>query len=138
MNKVILIGHLGQNPEMRFMPDGNRVANVSMATTERWKDAQGQRQERTEWHRIVFYRRLAEIVGEYLAKGSKVMVEGRLQTRQWEKDGVRHCTTEIIGDGMEMLDRKADAPAQPKPGGKPPEDTGGSGYHGGFDDDIPF
>lgn len=106
VNKVILIGNLGADPEVRYMPNGGAVANVSLATSESWKDKNtGQPVERTEWHRVVFYQRQAEVVGEYLRKGSKIYVEGRLQTRQWEKDGVKHYTTEIIANDMQMLDR---------------------------------
>ncbi len=117
VNKVILIGNLGADPEVRYMPNGEAWANVSLATSESWKDKNtGQPVERTEWHRVVFYRRLAEIVGEYLKKGAKVYVEGRLQTRQWEKDGVKHYTTEIIANEMQMLDRVGEASAAPRPG----------------------
>lgn len=103
VNKVILVGNLGKDPEVRYMPNGEAVANFSIATTDSWKDKEGQKQERTEWHNIVMYRRLAEIAGEYLKKGRPVYVEGRLQTRQWEKDGVTRYTTEIIADSMQML-----------------------------------
>jgi single-strand DNA-binding protein len=107
VNKVILIGNLGADPEVRYMPNGEAVANISVATTESWKDKNtGQPVDRTEWNRVVLYRRLAEIAGEYLKKGAKVYVEGRLQTRQWEKDGVKHYTTEIIGNEMTMLDSR--------------------------------
>ena len=108
INKVILIGNVGGDPEVRYMPNGNAVANVTLATTDSWKDKQsGQQQERTEWHRVVFFGRLAEIVGEYVRKGSKLYIEGRLQTREWEKDGVKRYTTEIvvdIGGQMQLLD----------------------------------
>jgi len=123
VNKVILIGNFGADPEVRYMPDGGAVANVNIATSETWKDKNtGQPQERTEWHRVVFYRRLAEIVGEYLKKGSKVFIEGSLRTRQWEKDGVKHYTTEIIANEMQMLDRAGEsAPsAGPRAGGYAP------------------
>jgi len=124
VNKVILIGNLGADPEVRYMPNGDAWANVSIATSETWKDKNtGQPQERTEWHRVVFYRRLAEIVGEYLKKGSKVYVEGSLRTRQWEKEGVKHYTTEIIANEMQMLDRLGDSPAAaagPRAGGYAP------------------
>jgi single-strand DNA-binding protein len=142
INKVILIGNLGQDPEVRYMPNGNAVANVSVATSESWKDKNsGEMQERTEWHRVVFFRRLAEIVGEYLKKGSKVYVEGRLQTRKWQdQSGNDRYTTEIVADQMQMLDSRGggggafdSAPSQsqsaPAPGPGPDE---------GFDDDIPF
>ncbi len=141
VNKVILIGNLGQDPEVRYMPNGGAVANVTIATTESWKDKNtGEPQERTEWHRVVFYRRLAEIAGEYLKKGSKVYVEGRLQTRKWQdRDGNDRYTTEIIANEMQMLDSRGggnfgggggqkQAPAaEPAPAGA-----------GEFDDDIPF
>ena len=105
VNKVILIGNLGQDPEVRYMSNGNAVANVTVATSESWKDQQGQQQERTEWHRCVMYRRLAEIAGEYLKKGSKVYMEGRLQTREWQdQQGQKRYTTEIIINEMQMLD----------------------------------
>jgi single-strand DNA-binding protein len=123
INKVILIGNLGNDPEVRYMPNGDAWANVSIATSETWKDKNtGQPQERTEWHRVVFYRRLAEIVGEYLKKGSKIYIEGSLRTRQYEKDGAKHYTTEIIANEMQMLDRAGDsAPAAgPRAGGYAP------------------
>ncbi len=103
VNKVILVGNLGRDPEVRYMPNGEAVANFSIATTENWKDKNGQKQEKTEWHNIVMYRRLAEIAGEYLKKGRPVYIEGRLQTRKWEKDGVTRYTTEIVADQMQML-----------------------------------
>lgn len=108
VNKVILIGSLGRDPEVRFMPNGEAVANFSMATSENWKDKSGQKQERTEWHNIVMYRKLAEIAGEYLKKGAPVYIEGRLQTRKWQtKEGQDRYTTEIIADSMQMLGSKA-------------------------------
>lgn len=116
VNKVILVGNLGRDPEVRYMPNGEAVCNFSIATTENWKDKSGVKQEKTEWHNIVMYRRLAEIAGEYLKKGRPVYVEGRLQTRKWEKDGVTRYSTEIIGDQMQML------------GGR---DGGGTSYDGG-------
>jgi single-strand DNA-binding protein len=106
VNKVILVGNLGRDPEVRFMPNGEAVCNFSIATTENWKDKSGVKQEKTEWHNIVMYRKLAEIAGEYLKKGRPVYIEGRLQTRKWEKDGVTRYTTEIIGDNMQMLGSK--------------------------------
>ena len=106
VNKVILVGNLGRDPEVRYMPNGEAVANFSIATTENWKDKSGVKQEKTEWHNIVMYRRLAEIAGEYLKKGRPVYIEGRLQTRKWENDGVTRYTTEIIGDQMQMLGSK--------------------------------
>ena len=108
VNKVILIGRLGQDPEIRYTPSGGAVANVTLATSEQWKDKQsGDKQERTEWHRVVFFNRLAEIVGEYLKKGSQVYVEGRLQTRKWQdKEGNDRYTTEIVAGEMQMLDSR--------------------------------
>lgn len=109
VNKVILIGNLGKDPEVRYTPTGLAVANITMATTEAWKDKQtGTNQEKTEWHRVVFYQRLAEIAGEYLRKGSKIFIEGRLQTRKWQDKttGQDKYTTEIIADSMQMLDSK--------------------------------
>ena len=104
VNKVILVGNMGNDPEVRYMPNGNAVANLSLATSESWKDQQGQVQERTEWHRLVMYRRLAEIAGEYLKKGSQIYVEGKLQTRKWQdQQGQDQYTTEIIVDQMQML-----------------------------------
>ncbi len=121
VNKVILVGNLGRDPEVRFMPNGEAVCNFSIATTENWKDKSGVKQEKTEWHNIVMYRKLAEIAGEYLKKGRPVYIEGRLQTRKWEKDGVTRYTTEIVGDNMQMLGSK--------------DGGGGSGasYDGGMD-----
>lgn len=107
INKVILVGNVGQDPETRYMPNGNAVTNVTLATSDVWKDKNtGQQQERTEWHRIVFFQRLAEIVAEYVRKGSKIYVEGRLQTRSWEQDGVKRYTTEIVANEMQMLDSR--------------------------------
>ena len=104
VNKVILVGNLGQDPEVRYMPNGNAVANLTLATSESWKDQAGQLQERTEWHRITMYRRLAEIAGEYLRKGSQIYVEGKLQTRKWQdQQGQDRYTTEIIADQMQTL-----------------------------------
>jgi single-strand DNA-binding protein len=112
VNKATIIGRLGNDPDVRYMPNGNAVTNISVATTETWNDKQtGQRQERTEWHRVVFFGKIAEIAGQYLVKGSQVYIEGRLQTRQWEKDGISRYTTEIIVDmqgTMKMLDSRGD------------------------------
>ena len=144
VNKVILIGNLGKDPEVRYTPSGLAIANITLATSESWKDKQsGEAQERTEWHRIVFYQRLAEIAGEYLRKGSKVYVEGRLQTRKWvdKNTGQDRYTTEIIADNMQMLDSKGNnndipsgkpntASTTPTTETAPPLDS--------FDDDIPF
>jgi single-strand DNA-binding protein len=107
VNKVILVGNCGGDPESRFLPSGGAVANVTMATSETWKDkSTGQAQERTEWHRVVFFNRLAEIVGEYVKKGSKIYIEGSLRTRSWEQDGVKRYATEIVASEMQMLDSR--------------------------------
>jgi single-strand DNA-binding protein len=108
INKVILVGNLGKDPEGKFMPNGNAVTNIAIATSESWKDKQtGQQQERTEWHRVVFFNRLAEIATEYLKKGSKVYLEGSLRTRKWQaQDGQDRYTTEIVASEMQMLDSR--------------------------------
>jgi len=108
VNKVILIGNLGDNPEVRYLPSGNAVTNITLATSKTWKDKEtGQSQERTEWHRIVFFNRLGEIAGEYLHKGSKVYIEGALRTRKWQgQDGQDRLTTEIVANEMQMLDSR--------------------------------
>jgi len=107
VNKVILVGNAGNDPEFRVMPNGNGVANVSLATSETWKDkTTGDQQEKTEWHRVIFFNRLAEIVEQYIKKGSKLYIEGRLQTRSWEQDGVKRYTTEIVASEMQMLDSR--------------------------------
>lgn len=107
VNKVILIGTLGRDPEMRFMPNGDAVCTLSIATDEGYKDKNtGQKVDKTEWHRIVAFRRLAEIMGEYLKKGSKAYIEGKLQTREWEKDGIKRYSTEIVANDMTMLDNR--------------------------------
>lgn len=110
INKVILIGNIGQDPEVKYMPSGGAVTNVSVATSETWKDKNtGQPQERTEWHRVVFFNRLGEIAGEYLKKGSKVYIEGSLRTRKWQaQDGTDRYTTEIVASEMQMLDGRGD------------------------------
>lgn len=153
VNKVILIGNLGKDPEVRYTPTGLAVANLTMATTEAWKDKQtGANQEKTEWHRVVFYQRLAEIAGEYLRKGSKIFIEGRLQTRKWQDKttGQDRYTTEIIADSMQMLDSKGSATsgsyeASSSPAAEKPESSVPAGAAlatepamEGFDDDIPF
>ena len=134
INKVILIGNLGQDPEVKYMPNGNAVANITIATSENWKDKNtGEQVEKTEWHRVVFFRRLAEIVGEYLKKGSKVYIEGKLQTRKWEKDGQTHYSTEIIAHEMQMLDGKPAGQNPPQSNDKPAPLADND-----FDDSIPF
>jgi len=129
INKVILVGNLGQDPETRYMPSGGAVTNVTIATSETWKDKQsGQPQERTEWHRVVFFNRLAEIAGEYLKKGSKVYVEGSLRTRKWQnKEGVDQYTTEIVAAEMQMLDGRGGAGGGASSGGASGYDDGGYG-----------
>lgn len=113
INKVILVGNLGQDPEVKYMPNGNAVTNISIATSESWKDQQGQLQERTEWHRVVMFRKLAEIAGQYLRKGSQVYLEGKLQTRKWQdQNGQDRYTTEIVADNMQMLGGRQDGSQQ--------------------------
>lgn len=108
INKVILVGNLGQDPEVKYMPSGGAVTNISIATTDSWKDkATGEKKENTEWHRVVFFNRLAEIVGEYLRKGSQVYIEGNLRTRSWEDNGVKRYSTEIVAREMQMLGSRA-------------------------------
>ena len=120
INKVILVGNCGQDPETRFSAAGAAITNVSIATSESWKDKQtGQQQERTEWHRVVFFNRLGEIAGEYLKKGSKIYVEGSLRTRKWQdKEGQDRYTTEIVGNEMQMLDSRGMSDGQSGPGGQ--------------------
>ena len=153
VNKVILIGNLGKDPELKYLPSGRAVANFSIATSENWKDKDGNRQEKTEWHNIVLWGRTAEVAKEYLSKGSSVYIEGRLQTRSWDdKDGNKRYTTEIVGDRMQFLGSRRDAPssgpagpadpadpAQPQealaPGGGSQDSQNGSSAG---DDDLPF
>ncbi len=108
VNKVILVGNLGADPDIRYLPTGGMVTAIRLATGETWKDQNGQQQERTEWHRVVFYRRLAEVAGEFLKKGSKIYVEGSLRTQQWDKDGEKRYTTEVIAKELHMLDRASE------------------------------
>lgn len=119
VNKVILVGNLGADPDVRYMPNGDQVTTVRLATTDKWKDKQsGEQREATEWHRVVFYRKLAEIVGQYTKKGSQLYVEGRLRTRKWQKDGVDHYTTEIEGQELQMLgSRQGTSTPNPASGG---------------------
>jgi single-strand DNA-binding protein len=140
VNKVILIGNLGRDPEMRYMPSGDAQCSFSIACTENWKDKQGVKQEKTEWVRIGMFGKLAEIAGEYLKKGSSVYLEGRLQTREWsDKEGNKRITTEVICDRMQMLGGKpsdtsdARQPAQSKPETNKPKDA-----FDDFESDIPF
>ena len=149
VNKVILVGNLGKDPEVRYMPNGNAVANITLATTESWKDKQsGEQQEKTEWHRIVMFRRLGEIAGEYLKKGSQVYIEGKLQTRKWQDNsGNDRYTTEIVANEMQMLGGRGgggstgfssdSAPAQAAPAQSAPAPAPAAAG-GDFDDDIPF
>ncbi|MBT3047057.1 MAG: single-stranded DNA-binding protein [Candidatus Thiodiazotropha sp.] len=144
INKVILIGNLGKDPETRYMPSGGAVTNVTLATSESWKDKNtGEQQERTEWHRVVFFNRLGEIAGEYLKKGSKVYVEGSLRTRKWQgQDGQDRYTTEIVANEMQMLDSRGgsaafDAP-QSQAASRPQQTAPTSVPDNDFDDDIPF
>jgi len=142
VNKVILIGHLGADPQMRFTPNGTAVAQFNLATTERFNDRNGERQERTEWHRIVAWARLAEICNQYLKKGKQVYVEGRLQTRSWEdQSGNKRYTTEIVANNMIMLGRAGDVaedtPAQSAPTEEAEPSPSGSGTTSN-EDDLPF
>jgi len=158
VNKVILLGNLGRDPETRYTTGGDAVCNLSIATSEQWKDKNGEKQERTEWHRVVLFGRQAEIAGEYLKKGRSVYVEGRLQTRKYtDKDGVEKYSTEIVGDRMQLLGSGRDAGGGDaefgSSSGAPPRRESGAGGGGGapgkgsggakkqtedFDDDIPF
>ena len=155
VNKVILVGNLGRDPETRYLPSGDAVTNVSVATSEKWKDKSGETQEHTEWHRVAFFGKLAEIAGEYLKKGSSVYVEGRIRTRKWQdKEGQDKYSTEIVADRMQMLGGRgggsgsggsepmtrepAAAAAGAGGGGKPQQGKKGGGAFDQMDDDIPF
>lgn len=149
VNKVILVGRLGKDPETRYMTNGEAVTNVSLATSENWKDKNGEKQEKTEWHNLVFYRRLAEIAGEYLKKGSQIYVEGKIQTRKWQdKEGKDRYTTEIIVNEMQMLGSKTggagsfEVVEKSAPSGAsssaPKSAPAAKGNFDNFDDDIPF
>jgi single-strand DNA-binding protein len=155
INKVILVGNLGADPDTRYMPSGKAVTNIRVATSESWKDKQtGDMQERTEWHSIVMYDKLGEIAAEYLRKGSQVYIEGKIRTRKWQdKEGKDRYTTEIIADQMQMLGSRGGGggapsePREPRSSSRPapaedraaaPVDEGGGGGGGEFDDDIPF
>jgi single-strand DNA-binding protein len=145
VNKVILVGNLGADPEVRYMPSGDAITNIRLATTDSWKDKNGEKQERTEWHRVAFFGKLAEIAGEYLKKGSQVYVEGRIQTRKWQdKEGQDRYTTEIVADRMQMLGGRGsggmesmDSPARGSAAAPSGSSSGGSGFDD-FEDDIPF
>lgn len=150
VNKVILVGNLGKDPDVRYMPDGGAIANVSLATTDSWKDKSGTKQEKTEWHRVSFFGKTAEIVGQYLKKGSQVYIEGRLQTRKWQdkETGQDRYTTEIVADRMQMLGSRSgggdvdfhpegqsgDSGSSSRPAAKP---SSGGGMDS-FADDVPF
>ena len=151
VNKAILVGRLGKDPETRYMTNGEAVTNVSLATSENYKDKNGEKQERTEWHNLVFYRRLAEIAGEYLKKGAQIYVEGRIQTRKWQdKEGKDRYTTEIIVNEMQMLGGKSGGagsfevmenqspPARSAPAARPAAAAPAKSNFDNFDDDIPF
>ena len=133
VNKVIIVGNLGADPETRYMPSGDAVTNIRVATTDRYKDkASGEMKEATEWHRIAFFGRLAEIAGEYLKKGSSVYIEGRLKTRQWEKDGQKQYSTEIVADQMQMLGGRGGEGGGSSGGGGGGYSRGGEGGGGGY------
>ena len=151
INKAILVGNLGADPEVRYMQDGTAVANFNIATSESWKDkTTGEKRDKTEWHRIVAFRRLGEICGEYLSKGKQVYIEGKIQTRQWEdKDGNKRYTTEIVASQMQMLGSRDDSYSNNRESGFRRDETGpgqssrgqsapGPGFPGEPDDDIPF
>ena len=139
INKVILVGNLGRDPETRYMPSGGAVTNVSLATSRSWKDRDsGEQKEKTEWHRIVFFNRLGEIAGEYLKRGSKVYVEGGLRTREWEKEGQKHFTTEVVANEMQMLDSKGGNSDYEKSNNFSNEGSSSSPSPDIIDDDIPF
>ena len=148
VNKVILVGNLGKDPEVRYMPSGEAVTNITLATTDSWKDKNsGEKKEATEWHRVVFFRKLAEIAGQYLKKGSQVYIEGSLKTRKWEKDGHTNYTTEIVADSMQMLGKRegggspdyerSERPSGSAPAARPAAQPASSGI-ADFEDDIPF
>ena len=165
INKVILVGTVGKDPEMKYMPSGDAIANISIATNDTWKDKNtGEKKEATEWHRIVFFKQLADIVGKYVRKGQQIYIEGSLKTRSWEKDGQKHYSTEIVASDMQMLGGRpgggmesgnydnAPAPRSNQgnsgnsgggySGGSAPASSGGGGNNSNhfedFDDDIPF
>ena len=143
VNKVIVVGNLGQDPEVKYMPSGDAVCNITVATTESWNDKKsGEKVEHTEWHRVVMFRRLAEIAGEYLRKGSQVYIEGKLKTRKWEKEGQTHYTTEIEARDMQMLGSRGGSGGSAGMTSAPPKvaAAGGSAAPAQdvMDDDIPF
>jgi single-strand DNA-binding protein len=143
VNKVILVGNLGRDPEVRRMPSGDAMVNLSIATTDTWKDKGGERQEKTEWHRVVMFGRVAEVAGEYLKKGSQAYFEGRLQTRKWtDKEGQDKYTTEVVADRMQMLGSRSGSGGGGGGESQPSvKSSGSSEFSGGLDDledDIPF
>lgn len=148
VNKVILVGNLGRDPETRYMPEGGAITNCSIATTDTWKDKGGEKQERTEWHRVVFFGKLAEIAGEYLKKGAQVYVEGRLQTRKWQdKDGTDKYSTEVVANAMQMLGSRGHSDNTGAPGASESAQAArapaaraaaSGGKFDDFEDDIPF
>ena len=139
INKVILVGNLGRDPETRYLPSGGAVTNVSLATSRSWKDRDsGEQREKTEWHRVVFFNRLGEIAGEYLKRGSKVYVEGELRTREWEKEGQKHFTTEIVANEMQMLDSKGGTSDFEKNDNSSVAAPSSMSSSDMVDDDIPF
>ena len=140
VNKVILVGRLGKDPETRYMTNGEAVTNATLATSENWKDKSGEKQEKTEWHNLIFYRRLAEVAGEYLKKGSMIYIEGKLATRKWQdKEGKDRYTTEIIVNELQMIGGKQDGgQAVNAPASKPESTSKPSADFSGLDDDIPF
>lgn len=141
MNKVILIGRLGNDPELKYTPNGTAQAQISLATSEKWKDSDGNQKEKTEWHRIVAWRRQAEFVGEWLKKGQLVSIEGKLQTRSWEQDGQKKYMTEIIADNITMLGSRAEGGGGSKAGGPPKDEDAPAASTESIDDDdddLPF
>ena len=140
INKVIIVGNLGNDPDIKSLPNGSMVTNISVATSESWTDKQtGQKQDRTEWHRVVFFNRLAEIAGQYLKKGSKVYIEGQLRTQKYEKDGIDRYVTDIIAKEMQMLDSRSEGQQQPySPPPQQPAQQPQQQSSVDIDDDIPF
>ncbi len=140
INKVIIVGNLGADPETRYMPSGSAVTNLSIATSEQWKDKQtGEQKERTEWHKVAMFNRLAEIAAEYLRKGSQVYIEGKLRTRKWQdRDGNDRWTTEIIADEMQMLGGRSGGDSAPMPSDRGPSGGPPQSPPDDFEDDIPF
>jgi single-strand DNA-binding protein len=141
VNKVILMGTFGRDPDIRYMPDGGAVCNFSIATSETWKDKNsGEQQEKTEWHKCVAFRKPAEIIGEYMKKGSKIFIEGKLQTRKWEKDGQDHYTTEIVVDQFQFVGDRSNGGGSGSGGGDKPLPAGAPppAQDDAFDEEIPF